>query len=379
MSAIATAITTRATGTNGVNGVTVKNAPLSNAEIDNNFINLNANKLEIGDATAVNTANTVVKRDASGNFAAGTIAAALSGNASTATTLQTSRTISLSGDVTGSVSFNGSANADIVATVGDDSHNHSISTITDEHRLFNNMGDNHGTQSDFNSIANFGCRFVQGSTNGPGTGATQFYGLTLGLGNEYAYADYAMQYAIPRTAGDNYISYRVREGTAWQAWRKISAGYADTAGALTTGNNYQVNSLGVGTAGSGTAGQIRATNSIVSFYSDVRLKENIVPITSALDKVMLLNGVTYNANDLAGTFGFEDKEIQVGVLAQDVEKVLPEAVKPAPFDIGIDDDGVEYSLTGENYKTVQYEKLVPLLIEAIKDLNNQIKELKGSK
>lgn len=65
-------ITTRATtGT----GATVKGAPLTNAEIDNNFININTDKLEITDTTEANTANKVVKRDSSGNFAAGTITA----------------------------------------------------------------------------------------------------------------------------------------------------------------------------------------------------------------------------------------------------------------------------------------------------------------
>ena len=68
-------------------------------------------------ATNLNTASTIVFRDASGNFAAGTITGALSGNASTATTLQTARTIALSGDVVGSVSFNGSANATISTTI----------------------------------------------------------------------------------------------------------------------------------------------------------------------------------------------------------------------------------------------------------------------
>lgn len=68
-------------------------------------------------ATSANTASAVVARDASGNFSAGTITAALSGNATTATTLQTARTISLTGDATGSVSFNGSANAAIATTL----------------------------------------------------------------------------------------------------------------------------------------------------------------------------------------------------------------------------------------------------------------------
>jgi hypothetical protein len=72
-------------------------------------------------ATSANTASTIVSRDASGNFVAGTITAALVGNASTATTLQTARTISLSGDVVGSVSFDGSGNANIATTIQADS------------------------------------------------------------------------------------------------------------------------------------------------------------------------------------------------------------------------------------------------------------------
>lgn len=72
---------------------------------------------DITDATNANTVNTLVKRDVSGNFSAGTITAALSGNATTATRLATARTISLTSDVTGSVSFDGSANGAITATL----------------------------------------------------------------------------------------------------------------------------------------------------------------------------------------------------------------------------------------------------------------------
>jgi hypothetical protein len=131
-------------------------------------------------------------------------------------------------------------------------------------------------------------------------------------------------------------------------------------------------SLGVGTPASGTTGEIRATNNITAYYSDRRLKENIRPITDAVRKVLSISGVTFNANDLAETFGYTDKNTQVGVIAQEIESVLPEIVVPAPFDIAQDENGFEYSKSGENYKTVQYDKLVSLLIQAIKEQQAQI-------
>ncbi len=82
--------------------------------------NLNADLLDGMTTATANTASTVVNRDASGNFAAGTITAALTGNASTATTLQTARNIAVAGAVSGTVSFNGSADVSITTTFVDD-------------------------------------------------------------------------------------------------------------------------------------------------------------------------------------------------------------------------------------------------------------------
>jgi hypothetical protein len=134
----------------------------------------------------------------------------------------------------------------------------------------------------------------------------------------------------------------------------------------------KVFSLGVCTNSTGTTGEIRATNNITAFYSDERLKENIKTIPSALSKLLSLRGVTYNSNKLAEQYGYFDKKEQVGVIAQEVEKILPQIVVPAPFDIEQDEDGNEYSKSGENYKTVQYDKLIPLLIEAIKEQQETI-------
>jgi hypothetical protein len=135
----------------------------------------------------------------------------------------------------------------------------------------------------------------------------------------------------------------------------------------------QVQSLGIGTAASGITGEIRATNAITAFYSDKRLKTNFKTIENPLDKVDQLTGLMYTQNALAEQFGYNDYSQQVGVFAQDVQQVQPEAVKPAPFDIA--EDGT--SSSGENYLTVQYEKLIPLLIEAIKELRAEVNQLKG--
>ena len=118
-------------------------------------------------------------------------------------------------------------------------------------------------------------------------------------------------------------------------------------------------------------GAITATGDITGGTSDARLKTNILPITDALSKVNRISGVTYNMSDLASSLGIGDTEDKVGVIAQELEQVLPQVVKPAPFDT--DKDG--NSISGENYKTVQYEKIVPLLIEAIKELTAKVNML----
>lgn len=128
-----------------------------------------------------------------------------------------------------------------------------------------------------------------------------------------------------------------------------------------TSANVQFGSIGVGTAASGVSGEIRATADITAYYSsDERLKENIKPIENALSKVESISGNTYDWKE-----GFENihshKGNDVGVIAQEIEKILPEAV-----------------INRENgYKAVDYEKIIPVLIEAIKDLSAKIKELEN--
>jgi len=142
---------------------------------------------------------------------------------------------------------------------------------------------------------------------------------------------------------------------------------ATTLSATTT----QLTALGVGTAPQ-TTGTIYATGNIYAGYSDIRLKTQTGTIDNALERIVSLSGILYTPNTLAQQFGFNDSAVQVGLVAQDVQKILPEAVSIAPFDIV---DGK--SKSGENYLTVNYERLVPLLIEAIKELKQEIDNLKN--
>lgn len=130
-------------------------------------------------------------------------------------------------------------------------------------------------------------------------------------------------------------------------------------------SSAQVTSLGVNTAASGTAGEIRATNNITAYYSDARLKDFAGPIGDALSKVKSLTGYYFYENETAKSLGYNYEGRQVGVSAQEVEAVLPEIVTQAPI--------------SDEYKTVYYEKLVPVLIEAIKELNEKVDELKASR
>ena len=135
---------------------------------------------------------------------------------------------------------------------------------------------------------------------------------------------------------------------------------------LDTSDDVQFDSFGVGTAASGTTGEIRATNDVTAFYSsDVALKEDITNISNPLEAVDKLNGVLFNwkqsyIDQRGGEDGYFVRKKDVGVIAQDVEKVLPEAVATRP-------DGV---------KAVKYDRLTCLLIEAVKALKLEIEELK---
>jgi uncharacterized protein YxeA len=260
---------------NGTLTLAVSGTGLSGSQTFTSNQSSNATFTVTSNATSANTASTIVARDASNNFSAGTITAALSGNATTATTLATGRTIGMTGDVTWtSASFNGSGNVTGTSTLANsgvtagtytkltvdakgratsgttladtDIPNLAATKITSGSlsidrvpltSIYNNSGQIHSTRTAFDATTasyNFGWRYIQGSTNGPGTGGTQFYSLYTGLGSDYpatGAGSYGMYLAIDRNSTTPYLSVRYNENNV-STWRKIRAGYADSAGSV---------------------------------------------------------------------------------------------------------------------------------------------------
>jgi hypothetical protein len=305
--------------------------------------------------------------------------------------------------------------------------------------LYNNMGASHATRTSFDASSpsyGFGYRYVQGLTNGPGTGGGapgQFYSWYIGLGTDYpatGAGSYGAMFAIDRNSTSPYLSIRYNENNSFSSWRKVNAGFADST-ALTNAPTYnqpavRVNSSGTSSSGASfaiqqitaegwtgifvdfepntgwglyhdnpnnyfcvtsetatgglrnftvpsresgnrtayekirfdqTNGSILAGGDITAF-SDARSKDNIEVITNAVDKVKAIRGVTYTKIDSEG----DDRNVRhAGVLAQEVLEVLPEVVHT-------DHNTGMYS--------VAYGNMAGLLIEAIKEQQAQIEELK---
>jgi len=164
-------------------------------------------------------------------------------------------------------------------------------------------------------------------------------------------------------------------GTIAWATANSAASYANGAfikanNSLTAGSNtatsVQLGSLGIGTAASGTTGEIRATNEVTAYYSsDARLKENIQTIENALDKLRQLNGVMFDWTDevimqRGGEDGYFVRKHDTGLIAQQVEEVLPEVVADRQ----------------DGYKAIKYEKMAGLIIQGINELSGEVKTIK---
>jgi hypothetical protein len=310
------------------------------------------------DAASINTASKVVARDASGNFAAGTITAALTGNASTATTLQTARTI-------GGVSFDGSANINLpgVNTAGTQatSGNAATATLAASATVLQTARTIGGVSFDGSAAINLP------GVNTAGTQATS--------GNAGSATVLQTARNINGVAFNGSADITVADSTKMPTSGGTFTGGVTVNGSVTVGNTTSSDIYMVDTdegtrrihCNSNRIGFLKQDDNWGSYcdddgswtsvgnvtaYSDVRLKSNIQTIESGLDKVCAMRGVTFE----------KDGVRNLGVIAQEVEAVIPEVVHTQ-------NDGM---------KSVAYGNIVGVLIEAIKELKQEIETLKGN-
>jgi hypothetical protein len=200
---------------------------------------------------------------------------------------------------------------------------------------------------------------AQGTTGATGgTGGTGAQGTTGGTGSQGTTGAQGVQgtTGIQGRQGTTGSTGATGPSTAINATNS-SGGNFYLVGVTSTGANYTPYAYLSGAYQSG--GSVYAID--FSASSDLRLKNVHEYIHNAVDIVERLNAIKYTWNDLALSKGYVQKGTQVGVIAQEVMEVLPEAV----------------TVGEEGYMSVSYDRLVPVLIEAIKELNARIKVLEG--
>lgn len=178
-------------------------------------------------------------------------------------------------------------------------------------------------------------------------------------------ADTPTQGAVAYGTGTKYSFTAV--GSSGQALISNATGAPSWGQAILTSSSVQFGSFGVGTAASGTTGEIRATNNVTAYYSsDARLKENVQDVEGALDKVCAIGSKTFDWTDeyiesKGGEDGYFVQKSDFGVIAQDVQEVFPQAVRTR-------EDGT---------LAVDYEKLATLAFGAIKELVKRVEALES--
>jgi hypothetical protein len=168
-------------------------------------------------------------------------------------------------------------------------------------------------------------------------------------------------------ASNNYLSFDGGDINIRHLTETPPLFYADvSAGKIAINRNIDgINEYALDISGSlRVTGDIVATGDVTAYSSDAKLKTNIKPIDNALQKIDLINGYEYDWNiEKCKEVGFTPKnKHEHGVLAHEIEAIMPDLVVESAFD--------------SEYKSVKYDRIVPLLIAAIKELQKEIQNLK---
>jgi hypothetical protein len=372
----------------------------------------------------LDTVDSQLKTNADAAAAAQSAADAAQASANTA--LAKDPTLTLSGDVSGTATFTNLGNATLTATVADDSHNHVISNVDGLQAALDAKADDsttisagsgltgggsiganrtisHADTSSQSSVNNSGNTFIQDVTLDTYGHVTGLASASLSLGtlaslnsvNAATITDNSVGAAELNVSGNGSTSQYLRadgDGSfTWATPTDTNTTYSAGSGLDLSGTTFSVENdlrgevfyigrdtndyIGVETTqinfvldGNVDArlynnGDFHADGNIIAYstsISDERLKEDIVGIEDALDKVNTLDGCTFKYK--------ADGKVSAGVIAQQVEKVLPEAVVETKL-LKVDD--------GNEYKVVNYDALHGLLIEAVKELTKRVEELEA--
>lgn len=319
------------------------------------------------DATSANTGSKVVARDSSGNFSAGTITAALSGNATTATSATTAT--NLSGGSAGTIPYQSASGTTVQLAAGTSGYY---------------LKSNGAAAPSWAAVSSANDGTLTLAVSGTGLSGSASFTANQAGASSFTVTSNATNAntgstIVARDASGNFSAGTITatlNGNASTATSATSASTATsattattatTANALNTANNYQVNSLGVGTGASGTAGEIRAISNVIGFYSsDIKFKENIRNIPNAAATAAAIGGKLFDwtdsyISDNGGEDGYFIRKADFGVIAQHALKHFPLSVRTRP-------DG---SLA------VDYEKLSALALAANAEHEERILKLEA--
>ena len=171
-------------------------------------------------------------------------------------------------------------------------------------RFFNNNGNDHTTLNNFNSVSQFGYNYILGTANGPNVNsASQYYSWSIGLGSQYAFGTYGAQFAIARNITSPYLCVRYQENGTYNAWSKLSCGYADSAGTVAYANITGTPNLALkqdlltaSTVILGTGGSITGLNyNNISNTPNLALKQDLLTASTViLGTGGSITGLNYN-------------------------------------------------------------------------------------
>jgi hypothetical protein len=298
-----------------------------------------------------------------------------SGAINIVTTATADPTITLGGDLTGSATLTNLGNATLTATIAATSVENGMiaaDAITGAKIADNAINSEHYTDGSIDRV-HLAADIIDGTKIADDTINSEHLNVTgNGSTSEFLRSDGdgSFTWAVPTDTNTTYTAGTGLDltGTTFSLETDLRDGITaigrDSNDYISIGTTSVVTYLdGTARMSISNAGALITTGDITAFgtVSDIRLKENIEPITNALDKVLQIGGYTFNYKttpDIRMT----------GVIAQEVEKVLPEVVYTTT-DIN----------SGEENLAVRYENMIGLLIEAIKELKTEVEDLKKGK